>query len=257
MIKSEKMDLKFLGQKDMGPFSCLPVQSPISKQTQETLIKNYALLVKRIAHHLLGRLPRSVQLDDLIQAGMLGLLEAARHYDSSKGASFETYAGIRIRGHMLDEVRRNDWVPRSVYRNSRMISEAVKYVEHRMGREAKDFEVAQELGLALNEYHEMLQDSASSHLYGFDDLGVTDDVLYAKGGGESTEPHVNVLHNDLISRLTHVIDGLPHKERMVLSLYYEQDLNLKEIGEVLEVSESRVSQILSQATHRIKSRLPE
>ena len=235
----------------------LAAYSKVNQQTQETLVRSHALLVKRIAHHLLGRLPQSVQLDDLIQAGMLGLLEAARHYDASKGASFETYAGIRIRGHMLDEVRRNDWVPRSVYRNSRMISEAVKQVEHRMGREAKDVEVAQELGLPMNEYHEMLQDSASSHLYGFEDLGVTDDMLHTEGSGASTEPHVNVLHNDLMSRLTDVITGLPHKERMVLSLYYEQDLNLKEIGEVLEVSESRISQILSQATHRIKSRLME
>ncbi len=233
----------------------LAAYSKLNKQTQEILVKTHAILVKRIAHHLLGRLPQSVQLDDLIQAGMLGLLEAAKHYDSSKGASFETYAGIRIRGHMLDEVRRNDWVPRSVYRNSRMISEAVRQIEHRFGREAKDWEVAEELGLPLNEYHDMLQDSASSHLYGFEDLGVTDDVLRGEEGGLLTEPHVNVLHNDLMSRLAHLIEGLPHKERMVLSLYYEQDLNLKEIGEVLDVSESRISQILSQATLRIKSRL--
>ncbi len=235
----------------------LAAYSKVNQQTQETLVKTHAILVKRIAHHLLGRLPQSVQLDDLIQAGMLGLLEAARHYDSSKGASFETYAGIRIRGHMLDEVRRNDWVPRSVYRNSRMISEAVKTLEHRFGREAKDTEIAAELNLSIKEYHEMLQDSASSHLYGFDDLGVTDDMLHSDGVGESTEPHINVIHKDLMSRLTEVIEGLPPKERLVLSLYYEQDLNLKEIGEVLEVSESRVSQILSQATLRIKSRITE
>ena len=235
----------------------LAAYSKVNQQTQETLVKSHAILVKRIAHHLLGRLPHSVQLDDLIQAGMLGLLEAARHYDSTKGASFETYAGIRIRGHMLDEVRRNDWVPRSVYRNSRMISEAVRNLEHRHGREAKDSEIAEELGLPINEYHDMLQDSASSHLYGFEDLGVTDDILHSEGAGESTEPHINVMHKDLMSRLTQVIDGLPHKERMVLSLYYEQDLNLKEIGEVLDVSESRVSQILSQATLRIKSRITE
>ncbi len=235
----------------------LAAYSKVNQQIQETLVKNHALLVKRIAHHLLGRLPQSVQLDDLIQAGMLGLLEATRHYDSSKGASFETYAGIRIRGYMLDEVRRNDWVPRSVYRNSRMISEAVKHVEHRLGREAKDFEIAAEIGISLNEYHEMLQDSASSHLYGFEDLGVTDDALHGEEGKTSTEPHANVFHSDLMSRLAEVIKGLPHKEQMVLSLYYEHDLNLKEIGEVLGVSESRVSQILSQATHRVKSRLPE
>ncbi|KTC89980.1 RNA polymerase sigma factor FliA [Fluoribacter dumoffii] len=233
----------------------LAAYSKVNQQIQETLVKTHALLVKRIAHHLLGRLPQSVQLDDLIQAGMLGLLEATKHYDSSKGASFETYAGIRIRGYMLDEVRRNDWVPRSVHRNARMISEAVKNVEHRLGREAKDSEIAAELEISLDEYHEMLQDSVSSHLYGFEDLGVTDDVLQVEDG--YAEPHVNVFHSDLMRRLSEVIRGLPHKERMVLSLYYEQDLNLKEIGEVIGVSESRVSQILSQATHRIKSRLPE
>ncbi|HAT6978987.1 TPA: RNA polymerase sigma factor FliA [Legionella pneumophila] len=235
----------------------LAAYSKVNQQTQEALVKTHATLVKRIAHHLLGRLPQSVQLDDLIQSGMLGLLEAARHYDSSKGASFETYAGIRIRGHMLDEVRRNDWVPRSVYRNSRMIADAVRILEHKIGREAKDNEIAEELGVSLDEYHDMLQDSISSHLYGFDDLGVTDDILFDHEGNGSTEPHRNVMRSDMMNQLTQVIDSLPRKERLVLSLYYEQDLNLKEIGEILEVSESRISQILSQATLRIRSRLPE
>ncbi len=231
--------------------------SKVKQQTQEALIKTHALLVKRIAHHLLGRLPQSIQLDDLIQAGMLGLLEAVRHYDETKGASFETYAGIRIRGYMLDEVRRNDWVPRSVYRNARMVSAAVKMVENRLGRDAKDHEVAAELGVNLSEYHDILNDSAGAHLYGFDDLGVTDDVLKDESSSHPNEPHLNALHADMKIHLTHVLDGLPKKERLVLSLYYEQDLNLKEIGDVLGVSESRVSQIHSQATHRIKSRLPE
>ena len=234
----------------------LAAYSKVNEQSQEALIKTHALLVKRIAHHLLGRLPQSVQLDDLIQAGMIGLLEAARNYDSSKGAAFETYAGIRIRGHMLDEVRRNDWVPRSVHRNSRKISEAVQHIENRLGREAKDIEIADELEIDLTEYHGMLQDSMGSHLYGFDDLGVTDDVL-SDEKGVPTEPQNHILHNDLMTHLTQVIDGLPPKERLVLSLYYEQDLNLKEIGEVIGVSESRISQILSQAILRIRSRLPD
>ncbi|CEK11273.1 RNA polymerase sigma factor FliA [Legionella hackeliae] len=235
----------------------LAAYSKVNQQTQEMLVKTHALMVKRIAHHLLGRLPHTVQLDDLVQAGMLGLLEAVRHYDATKGASFETYAGIRIRGHMLDEVRRNDWVPRSVYRNARMISEAVKIVENRLGRDAKDHEVASELKLSLDEYYEMLKDSAGSQLYGFDDLGVTDDILKIDSENASTEPHINVLQEDMSNQLSQIIDSLPEKERLVLSLYYEQDLNLKEIGEVLGVSESRVSQIHSQATLRIKSRLPE
>lgn len=231
--------------------------SEVTQQQQDSMIKTHALLVKRIAYHLLGRLPQSVLLDDLMQAGMLGLLEAIRHYDDSKGAAFETYAGIRIRGYMLDEVRRNDWVPRSVYRNSRMISAGVKLVENRLGRDAKDHEVAEEIGISLEEYHGMLNDSASAHLYGFDDLGVTDDSLVDDAQGLSSEPHTNVMRADMKSRLSQIIDGLPKKEQLVLSLYYEQDLNLKEIGDVLGVSESRVSQIHSQATHRIKSRLDE
>jgi RNA polymerase sigma factor FliA len=221
---------------------------------QETFIKAYALLVKRIAHHLQAKLPHSIQLDDLIQAGMMGLLEAARHYDITKGASFETYAGIRIRGHMLDEVRRNDWVPRSVYRNARVIAVAVKTLENRLGREAKDSEVAAELNLGLDDYYDMLKDSAGSQLYGFEDLGVTDDMLKSDNNNIA-EPHTQVMQADLKQHLTDIIKGLPEKERLVLSLYYEQDLNLKEIGEVLEVSESRVCQIHTQAMLRIRARL--
>ena len=156
---------------------------------------------------------------------------------------------------MLDEVRRNDWVPRSVYRNARTISAAVKLVENRLGRDAKDHEVAEELGISLDEYHAMLNDSNGAHLYGFDDLGVTEDVLKDETLGLSTEPHVNVMRADMKTHLAQLINHLPKNERLVLSLYYEQDLNLKEIGDVLDVSESRVSQILSQATHRIKARL--
>lgn len=233
------------------------VKEKMNPQSLDDVIKTHTPLVKRIAHHLLGRLPRSIQLEDLIQAGMEGLLEATSHYDETKGASFETYAGIRIRGFMLDEVRRNDWVPRSVYKNARMISKAVKAIENRLGREAKDHEVAEELEISLTEYHELLSDSVGTHLYGFEDLGVTDDMLKDETLGLSTEPHASALHSDRTAHLSQVIHGLPKTEQLVLSLYYEQDLNLKEIGDVLGVSESRVSQIHSQATHRIKARLPD
>jgi RNA polymerase sigma factor FliA len=234
----------------------LAAYSDVKKQPQADLITKHASMVKRIAHHLMCRLPQSVMLDDLIQAGMLGLLEAARNYDDSKGASFETYAGIRIRGHMLDEVRRNDWVPRSVYKNARMISEAVKIIENRYGRDAKDVEVAQQLGISIAVYHQMLKDSAYGHLFGFDDLGVTDDVLKTDSAN-ANEPFSQVQRQDFYHTLVKVIGGLPEKERLVLSLYYEKELNLKEIGKVLGVSESRISQIHSQAMHRIKSRLPD
>jgi len=188
---------------------------------------------------------------------VVGLLEAAMRYDDSKGASFETYAGIRIRGHMLDEVRRNDWVPRSVYRNARMISEAVRKVENTLNRDAKDSDVAKELGVSLEEYHHILSDATGAHLYGFDDLGVTDDSLKSEGAAALPEPQDRVMKDDFKRQLTEIIDGLPEKERLVLSLYYEHELNLKEIGDLLDVSESRVSQLHGQATHRIRSRIQD
>lgn len=141
-----------------------------AQDSQHQLIERYAPLVKRIAFHLLARLPASVQVDDLIQAGMIGLLEASRKYDSSKGASFETFAGIRIRGSMLDEVRKGDWAPRSVHRNSRMVSDAIRVVEARTGRDAKDHEVAAELQLSLEDYYGILGDTLGSRLFSFDDL---------------------------------------------------------------------------------------
>ena len=222
----------------------------------DELIKQNTLMVKRIAHHLLMHLPQSIQLDDLMQAGLLGLIEAARHYDPEKGASFETYAGIRIRGYMLDEVRRNEWVPRSVYRNSRLINEAVKNVENRLGRDAKDNEIADELHMELEEYYALLQDAAGSHLYGFDDLGVTEDVIKGEQG-TNNEPHESVLQSDTATHLAAIVKTLPAKEQMVLALYYQQDLNLKEIGDVLEVSESRISQILSQATSHLRDKISD
>jgi RNA polymerase sigma factor for flagellar operon FliA len=242
---------------ECNQMDALNINTKLKQQTQEALVKTHALLVKRIAYHLLGRLPRSIQIDDLIQSGMLGLLEAVRNYDDNKGASFETYASIRIRGTMLDEVRRHDWVPRSVYRNARKIAQAVKQVENRLNHDAKDHEVAAELNISLKEYHEMLSNSNGAHLYGFDDLTITNDILREEPRSNSTEPHINVQQADTKTKISEIINHLPKNESLVLSLYYEHDLNLKEIGEVLGVSESRVSQIHSQATHRIKARLSE
>lgn len=223
---------------------------------QESIVVGHKGLVKRIAHHLMMKLPASVQFDDLYQSGMLGLLEAARNYDETKGASFETYASIRIRGHMLDEVRRSGWMPRSVYKNSRIIAEAVKTVENRLGREATDSEVAQELHIDLDEYFTLVQDAAVSPLYGFDDLGVTDNDIEDLHHGD-LEPQDKVVHEDFIGYLNQLIDTLPKNERLVLLLHYERDLNLKEIGDILCVSESRVSQIHAQATLRVRGKLNE
>jgi RNA polymerase sigma factor for flagellar operon FliA len=220
-----------------------------------SLLEQHTVLVKRIAYHLLARLPASVQVDDLIQSGMIGLFEAANNFDNSKGASFETFAGIRIRGAMLDEIRRGDWTPRSVHKNSRMISEAIKQLESQLGRDVSDIEVAEKLDISLNEYHHMLSEVSTGKILGIDDLGVNEDAI--KFGDEclGDDPYQAIEQSSFKKSLVQCIKSLPEREALVLSLYYDEELNLREIGKVLEVSESRVSQIHSQAMHRLKGRM--
>lgn len=220
------------------------------------LVTEHASLVKRIALHIKARLPESVQLDDLMQSGMVGLLEAANSFDASKGASFETYAGIRIRGSMIDEIRRGDWTPRSVHKNARLISETMLKLAHKLGRDATDTEMAAELGVPVSEYHTMVFEASTSSVIGIDDLGVTEDVILFDGQ-DTTEnaPFNGVVHDRYQVALASAIEKLPQREAMVLSMYYVDELNLKEIGLVLDVSESRISQILSQAIVRLRTKL--
>jgi RNA polymerase sigma factor FliA len=222
---------------------------------KSALLEQHTVLVKRIAYHLLARLPASVIVDDLIQSGMIGLLEAANNFDNSKGASFETFAGIRIRGAMLDEIRRGDWVPRSVHKNSRMISEAIKSLEAEYGRDVTDLEVSEKLDISINDYHHMLNEVSAGKILGIDDLGVSEDVIDIAHGNQQNEPYANIEHSIFKKSLAECISSLPEREALVLSLYYDEELNLREIGQVLDVSESRVSQIHSQAMHRLKARM--
>ncbi len=224
-------------------------------QHADELVRKHAPLVKRIAHHLMARLPASVQVDDLIQAGMIGLLEAARKYEASKGASFETYAGIRIRGAMMDEVRKGDWVPRSVHRNARRIAEAIKVIEDREGRDAQDEEIAAQLNMTLDEYFACLKDSNSGKLFSLEEVSEHGDGAIEGEASRSGGPDREFQEGAFRQHLVQEIDGLPEREKLVLSLYYEEELNLKEIGQVLSVSESRVSQIHSQAAARLRARM--
>jgi RNA polymerase sigma factor FliA len=221
-------------------------------------IEKHATLVHRIGHHLLARLPPDVMLDDLLQAGMIGLLEAIKNYDGTKGASFETYAGIRIRGSMLDEVRRGDWVPRSVHRNAREIAKSIRDIENKTGRDARDTEVAQALGVTMLEYHKMLQDAQAGYILAFDDMSADENSNYTPGIAEKdSEPVQRIENYDFRDKLADAIANLPEREKLILALYYDEELNLKEIGEILGVSESRVSQINSQAVLRLQSRLKD
>ncbi len=230
----------------------------ISQISQGDLVLQHAALVKRIAYHLINRLPSSIDVDDLIQAGMIGLLEAAGNYVSSKGANFETYAGIRIRGAMLDEVRKSDWTPRSVHRKLRKLTETVREIEAKSGREARDIEVAKALGLSMEDYQQILRDAIGCRLFSLNQPASGDDDIHHEVAGEiAPDPLASLEEGDFKRALAEQIDSLPERERLVLSLYYDEELNLKEIGEVLGVSESRVCQIHGQAVIRLRARMGE
>lgn len=214
----------------------------------------HILLVTKIAKHMAGRLPNTVRFEDLVQSGMVGLLEAMNNYDETKGASFSTFASIRIKGAMIDELRRGDWAPRSVHRNSRRILDAIRVVENETGRDAKDADVAEKMGVSINEYHSMLQDTNGVRVCELEDTSIIGDgVEMFMNQMDSPLEAVNVI--EYKEKLAEQVAKLPKKERLVLALYYEEDLNLKEVGEVLGVTESRISQIHSQAVLRLKSRL--
>jgi RNA polymerase sigma factor for flagellar operon FliA len=226
-----------------------------SARESDALVMRHAELVKRIAYHLVGRLPPSVEVADLIQAGMLGLLEASSHFTADRGASFETYAGIRIRGAMLDALRKLDWAPRSVHRKARAAASAVREIEAEVGREARDSEIAERMGVTLGEYHRIVQDAASCRLASLDDAGPDEESPLQRTADEGPDPFSRIADEGFRAALANAIDELPERERMVMSLYYDDELNLKEIGAVLKVTESRVCQLHGQALIRLKARL--
>ncbi len=227
----------------------------LADKNQDELVRKQAPLVKRLAYHLMSRLPPTVQVDELVQSGMIGLLEASRNYDASQGASFETYAGIRIRGAMLDEIRKGDWAPRSLHRKVREISRVVAEIEAETGRDARDAEVAARLNMDLDAYYQTLQDATSHKVFSFEDLPSKDDIISEGLYERIPEPSENVEKEKFKNALAQAIASLPERERLVMSLYYREELNLRETGEVMGVSESRVCQIHSQALVRLKARM--
>ena len=218
----------------------------------DDLVTRNVDLVKRIAQHLIARLPSTVDIDDLMQAGMVGLLEAANNFDPSRGASFETYAGIRIRGSMLDDIRKHDWTPRSVHHKYRKVAEAINELEGELGRRATSVEIAERLDITVDEYHKVLMDSSSSRLFSLEETLDEPALHRAPPKSDSATPEQELYESQFRGQLAEEINRLPERERLVLSLYYEQELNLKEIGEVLDVTESRVCQIHGQAMIRLR-----
>ncbi|WP_126454325.1 RNA polymerase sigma factor FliA [Sulfuriflexus mobilis] len=222
----------------------------------DAVVVEHAPLVKRIAYHLKARLPDSVQVDDLIQAGMIGLIEASQKYDEQQGARFETYAGIRIRGSMLDELRKNDWAPKSVHRKGRELADAIKVIEGRTGRDARDQEIATELGIDLDEYYRILQEG-NACIVSMEQYGLDKEEFLTGLVDNHSNPELQLYQDRFRDALKTAIAGLPERERIVVSLYYESEMNLREIGSIIGVTESRVSQLLNQAHVRLSARMME
>lgn len=221
--------------------------------SSDTLVTEHIGLVNRIARHLAARLPSTVDIDDLLQSGMVGLLEAASNYDASRGASFDTYAGIRIRGAMLDDIRKHDWTPRSVHQKYRQVMEAMAAIEKETGRSAEGHEVARRLDISIDSYYKILSDSAGSRLFSLEETLEESSYQRVLPTSNTATPDQELYKGQFRQHLTEAIQKLPERERLVLSLYYERELNLKEIGAVLDVSESRVCQIHGQALVRLRA----
>jgi len=234
--------------------------SPVNS-TRDQLVLEYSPLIKYIAQKIAARLPANIELDDLISSGVIGLMDAMEKYDASRDNKFKTYAEFRIRGAILDELRAQDWVPRSVREKAKILERCYSKIEQEKGRQANDEEICQELGISQTEYHELLNQVRSVSLLSYDDLShfskADKRALHGAGENGIKAPtpfnEVNVAY--LKKMISEAIQDLPEKQRLVLSLYYYEDLNLKEIGKVLDVTESRVSQLHTQAILRLKAKL--
>lgn len=224
---------------------------------REDAITRYGPMVRRVASQMIARLPASVELDDLVQAGMIGLFDALGRYEADMGAQFETFAMQRIRGAMLDELRSGDWLPRSVRRNQRTIERAIQKTEQQLQRTPTEAEVAAELGLSLSDYQQLLAEARGGQLVYIDEAADQDDddFLDRHLPSKAPDPLEQLRDGRFRMALVEAIKDLPQREQLVMSMYYEQDLHLKEIGAVLGVTESRVSQLHSQAVARLRGKL--
>ncbi|MDD4880184.1 MAG: RNA polymerase sigma factor FliA [Gallionellaceae bacterium] len=221
---------------------------------KDAVIRAHLPLVKRIAYHLMSRLPASVDADDLIQAGLIGLLDAMDRFDDSQGAHFETYATQRVRGAMLDELRESDWASRTVRKASRKIENAIHALQQRLQRQPTEQEIAGQLGMPINDYFELLGETRGAQLVYYEDLHASDsdDFLDRFVGELADGPFEMLSDQNFRKALTQAIVELPDREKMLMGMYYEQEMNFKEIGAVLGVSESRICQLHGQAVARLR-----
>ena len=227
---------------------------------RDGLIRQHVPLVRRIALHMIAKLPPNVELDDLIQVGMIGLAEALSRFESEQGVQFETFASQRIRGAMLDELREGDWMSRSSRKSQKEIEQALNRLEQRLGRPPLESEIAAELGMDLDDYQSLLGKVRGTQLVYLEDIGGGDsddgdDYLERHVADSGADPFALLRDQRLRLALVDAIKALPEREQHVMGMYYEHDMNLKEIAAVLGVTESRVCQLHSQAIARLRTKM--
>lgn len=233
----------------------------ITAENREEVIIRYSPMIKYVANRIAMRLPPHIEVDDLISVGVLGLMDAISKYDSSRGAKFKTYAEFRVRGAILDELRAMDWVPRSIRQKASSVDKVVQSLQVKLSRSPEDQEVAKEMGISLEQFHATLNETKSIPVFSLDDLGIAKDsgeqqsLLDCLAGKADADPQTQIRLIELKEIIAKAIDTLPEKERLMVSLYYYEELTMKEIGAVLEITESRVSQIHSKAVYRLRTKL--
>ena len=233
----------------------------ITTENREEVIIQYSPMIKYVANRIAMRLPPHIEVDDLISVGVLGLMDAITKYDSSRGAKFKTYAEFRVRGAILDELRSMDWVPRSIRQKASKVDKVVQGLQAKLRRTPEDEEVAKEMGLSLDQFHETLNETKSIPIFSLEDLGIAKEsgdqqsLLDCLAGKADADPQTQVRLVELKEIIAKAIDTLPEKERLMVSLYYYEELTMKEIGAVLDITESRVSQIHSKAVYRLRTKL--
>jgi RNA polymerase sigma factor FliA len=224
---------------------------------RNALIKQYQPLVRRLAHHMMAKLPASVEVDDLIQVGLIGLSDALTRFEASQGV--ETFATQRIRGAMLDELRDNDWMSRGSRKSQKEIEVAMRKLEHKLGRSPAESEIAAELGMSLPDYQSLLGKVRGTQLVYLEDMsrgGEDDDTFLDRHVADADADPLNMLRDQRLRQgLIQAIKTLPEREQYIMSMYYEQDMNLKEIAAVLDVTESRVCQLHSQSIARLRAKM--
>ena len=240
--------------------SAIKAYSNKSMSERQQMVLEYAPLVKRIALFIKGRLPANIDLNDLIQNGMLGLIDAVNNFVDGKGASFKSYAALRIRGSIIDGLRRSDWAPRTVHVNARIITEARERLSQILGREPSDYEIAKDVGVDINDLHLIMVDTNQSQVMAVEDTGCTEDFLYELSQSENIPFHDDTLYDGIIAEqfnqdLVKALKNLPDKERYVIGLYYEKHMNVKEISAILGVSSSRICQLMANGFKHIRKDL--